>query len=385
MNRHKQKRFGYAVYLTVVILAAVLFFFAAPQLHWTPPPDYEVGKWLQISPKEATTSEGNPTTTYLRVGRENKTIVFFCGGGISYNEYTAARPYGQMEFPNGFYSESGSDVLEWLMGYGILSEQPENPFRDWNIIIIPYSTADFHVGTGDYSYTTLQGESAVLHHHGYKNYQAIMKEALRYIPETKSLLICGYSAGGFGASLLAEDIIANFYPDAENITLCADSSLLLLDNWHDIFTDIWKAPKSITQNIQSENLIVNAYKSLYEKYGNRIKFLYVSSLWDGELCRYQSYADYGEFSASNEDANDFAKRLETMLNQLREAIPELGIYIYDKLPYSFSPDQIQLTQHTILSLDMVYWPLMDNVSVIDWLYRAVNNHVETYLPPQITE
>ena len=376
---NRRKRCGLAVYITVVVLALAAVFIARPLLP-EPLQEYEPGQWIQICPEGTSSATGEPVATYIRVGRENKTVILFCGGGISYNEYMAARSYGATEIPDGFYSDNGSVVLENLMGAGMFSESAENTFRDWNMIVIPYSTADFHVGTGDFEYTTLEGETAVLHHYGYTNYRAIMKEARRYIPETEEVLICGYSAGGYAAAMLAEDIIENQYPGAENYTLCVDSALLLIDDWQRIMEDVWQTPAEILQYVESDNLVVDFYGALYEKYGDRLTYLYVGSLTDGELSRYQSYADTGEFSVSNDYGEEFAEKMETMAGQLREVVPGIGIYVFDKLPYTFYPEQIELTQHTILPMDMIFWPLMENVSVMEWLDNAVNGNVESILP-----
>lgn len=375
----RRKRCGLAVYVTVVVLALAAVFLVRPLLP-EPLQEHEPGQWIQICPEGTATATGEPVPTYIRVGRENKTVVLFCGGGISYNEYMAARSYGVTEIPDGFYSDNGSVILENLLGTGMFSESAENAFRDWNMIIIPYSTADFHVGTGDFSYTTLEGEPAVLHHHGYTNYRAIMEEARRYIPETEEVLICGYSAGGYGAAMLAEDIIENQYPDAASYTLCVDSALLLLDDWQRIMEDVWQTPAEIRQYVESDNLVVDFCGALYEKYGDSLTYLYVGSLTDGELSRYQSYADTGGFSVSNEYREEFVRKMETMVGQLQEAVPGIGIYVFDKLPYTFYPEQIELTQHTILPMDMIFWPLMEDVSVMEWLDNAVNGNVESILP-----
>ena len=92
--------------------------------------------------------------------------------------------------------------------------------------MIPYATGDFHSGTGTY-----EGEKKV-YHIGYKNYSAYIEQIKHYIGEPDTLLVTGFSAGGFATSLLADDVIDRF-PSVKNVTVCVDSSLLLYDGWHE--------------------------------------------------------------------------------------------------------------------------------------------------------
>lgn len=121
---------------------------------------------------------------------------------------------------------------------GISSGGKENLFRDWTILVCPYSTGDFHTGTGEYPYTDDSGNQKVLYHNGYLNYSLFLDEALKYVGAPDTLLVTGFSAGGFAVSLLADDVISRF-PSVSNATVAVDSSLLLMDNWHDVAANIW--------------------------------------------------------------------------------------------------------------------------------------------------
>ena len=337
----------------------------------------EPGEWFYMTPDGTMAADGSPVTTCIRVGTLPNTMVLFCGGGISINEYTAARSYGVTEIPDGFYSDNGSVILENIIDSGLLNFEQSDLLANWNIIIIPYSTADYHIGTGDFPYTTLDGEDAVLHHCGYTNFRAIMDAASQYITGADNLLIAGYSAGGFGAVMLADELIEDYFPDAQNITLCIDSALNVSDSWQSIAADVWQTPEHITDTIQSDNLVVDFMSALYEKYGESLRYLYVNSLYDGELTRYQNYFFTDDFESSNEQSLNFEYMLNDMLTRLRQAVPTIGIYLYDHLPYTFSADQSQLTQHTILTSDTIFWPLTDNTSVMQWITNAVNGRVQS--------
>ena len=384
MEHKKHKPYSLYIVIGLLLIVALLMAVFATRYyiitHSHTAIQQQPGEWFEIAPEGIVSADGSPVKTMMRVGTENKVVVFFFGGGISLNEYTAARPYVgmTMDVEPGFYSPNTSDQIPDWCFTGIGDAAPMNPFRDWTIIIIPYTTADFHVGSAEYEYTALDGSDAVLHHHGYENYRAIMDEATwsAYISEQPDeLLVAGYSAGGYGAAMLTEDLIENYFPEAGHVTLCVDSSLLLLDNWQKVFRDVWNAPEKFTEKIRTNNLIVDFMGDLYDTYGDRMTYLYIGSVRDGALTRYQTYFDFGVYAASNRNVGAYTMYLRDMILKLNERVPTIGIYLFDRLPFSIRPNQFLLTQHTILETRTVFWRLTNRTPVILWLDRAVSGDV----------
>lgn len=373
------KWLGIALAVAAAAFAAWVLsqYFIVQQAH-SPAVEYDPNVWFEIAPEGAITAEGEPMATRMRVGSENKVIVFFYGGGISINEYTAARPYVGMTIDRepGFYSNSTEGMIPDYCELGIGSRQADNPFRDWTVIVVPYTTADFHIGDGEYTYTALDGTERVLYHHGYANYRAIMDEAVSYTGSApEELLIAGYSAGGYGAAMLAGDLMENYYPDAGHVTVCVDSSLLILDNWTEVMTDVWGAPEEIVSKVHSVNLVVDYLEDLYDTYGDSVTYLYIGSVRDGALAKYQSYFDTGVYASNNKFIWVYNGYLRQMVKLLQEKVPGIGIYLFDRLPYSWIPWLNHLTQHTLLPTQTAYWKLTAGRSGIDWLYDAVNGRV----------
>lgn len=343
-----------------------------------PAAEYDPGTWIELAPEGIVSANGEPVTTRMRIGSENNVLVFFYGGGLSVNEFTAQRPYTGSPIlagENGFYTDDTDGMIPDYCEWGIGSSQSGNPFRDWTIIIIPYTTGDFHVGTADYIYTGLDGTTKTLRHHGYTNYRAIMDAAAQYVGTPDELLIAGYSAGGFGAVMLAEDLIESYFPAAGHITVCVDSSCLIWDGWEQTFRDIWGVPEEIADKLASENPIVDYLSALYDTYGEDMTYLYVGSTRDGELCRYQNYFHTGVYQCSNALGRLYTNDLREMLGELKRNVPTLCIYLFDRLPFSLLPNQLFLTQHTILITNAAFWPLTDRLSAAAWLHGAVNGRL----------
>ena len=344
--------------IAVVVFLKMTFLKSFPELNGEP----EVGVWYRITPENAKSSDGSEWHGIFRKGSENKVVVYFFGGGVSITGET---------------SEGGTDFFattmtgqDFVAQGGIGSMADENPFRDWTFIVIPYASGDFHTGTGEYHYTQ-NGKDKVVYHNGYNNYSAFIEEIKEYVGEPDTLLVTGFSAGGFATSLLADDVIDRF-PTAQNITVCVDSSLLLYDGWHDTAVNLWRSPKEVSDRLTTNNIVLDSLTALYEKRGGSVKILFDCSYRDDTLQQYQAYIDSGKMDKTKELGDQFQQNLKDMVKGLQENIPGIGIYIW-----SFNQDEVtQNTQHTILSSN-VFDRLGNERSVCEWIYGAVMGDVQT--------
>lgn len=318
----------------------------------------EIGKWYDVPVEGALSSDGSEWHGIFRKGTENKVVVYFFGGGVS---ITPATSEGGTEF----YATTML-AQDFVAQGGIGSSAEDNPFKDWSFIVIPYATGDFHAGTGIY-----EGEKTV-YHTGYNNYSAFVEQIKPYVGEPDTLLVTGFSAGGFATSLLADDVIDRF-PSAGNVTVCVDSSLLLYDGWHDTAVDLWRTPSEISDRLTSNNIVLDSLTALYEKRGDSVKILFDCSYRDDTLMQYQSYIDTEKMDKTKELGDNFQQDLKEMVTALQENIPNVGIYIW-----SYREDaDTHNTQHTIISSN-VFDSLGNDRSVGEWIFDAVNGDVRTY-------
>ena len=352
-----------ALLLIVVALAAVILgktvLVKHPELKGEP----EIGKWYRITPAGTKSSDGSEWHGLIRLGTENKAVVYFFGGGASINGYTSERG-------KEFFATTAS-VQDFVASGGIGSSAEENPFKDWTFLVLPYASGDFHSGTGEYHYTD-GGKEKIVYHNGYNNYSAFMDAAKPYVGEPDTLLVTGFSAGGFATSLLADDVIDRF-PSAKNVTVCVDSSLLLYDGWHETAVDLWQSPEEISDRLTTDNIVLDSLTALYEKRGNSVKILFDCSYRDDTLMQYQSFINSGKMDKTKVLGDQFQADLSKMVAGLQENIPGVGIYIWN---YGEDPETHN-TQHTIIS-SHVFDKLEDGVSVADWICAAVNGDVQSH-------
>ena len=75
-----------------------------------------------------------------------------------------------------------------------------NPSRDWNMIYVPYCTADVHTGNTTVTYEGEAGDPAVeFHHDGFAVTQSIVSLLDQSFTHVPKLLVTGCSAGGVGS------------------------------------------------------------------------------------------------------------------------------------------------------------------------------------------
>lgn len=329
----------------------------------------KVGEWYRIPPDEAKSSDGSDWHGLFRKGKENKIIVYFYGGGVSTNEFMAARPEGVSD--EGFYvPKITNDGLEAM---GIGSNDKDNPFKDWTMLVIPYSTGDWHCGTGEFKYTDLDGNEKILYHNGYTNFNLYMKKAMTYVDKPDDVLITGFSGGGFAAALLANDAITNYFAEVENVTVFAEASFLLYDNWKEVAENVWHAPKSISDRLMTNNIVLDSLKALSADHPTT-KILFSSSVRDNALARYQNYYSNGKLEATEAAGDVYQNNLKGMVNELKQ-IPNTGVLIWD----GYGEDEkLNLTGHTLMFMPQFYKDDLLGTTMAKWLINAVNGKLKNY-------
>lgn len=354
--------------LLVLVLLVYLFVLQYPKLKANP----KVDKWYSVTDKQMKDSEGNSYHALFKKGSENNVLVYFAGGGVSVNEEMAKDDtYNTREVKPDALAN-----VTMNMG-GIASSVEGSPFKDWTVIMFPYATGDFHAGTGEFKYIDKDGKEKILYHNGYNNYTLAMKEIMEKagIENPDAVVVTGYSAGGFATALLSDDIYTNYFPNAKSKNVLVDASLLLNDDWHNIATDVWKTPKSISDKLTTNNLTLDCLKALNEKYADNIHLLFDSSTRDGDLAKVQNYFDTGVMDV-NEEKGDIYQQI------LKDTIPEfkksnVSLFIWDGI--GWYDDTRNLTAHTIISTPGIYIPFEEqNKSICDWLDDAVNGKLADY-------
>ena len=341
------------------------------------PAQPETGKWYRIYAEGCMAANGDETYADFQQGTENKLLIFFCGGGVSWNEYTAARPTSlyQKNLAEGYYMIQVDLFTDLTLNKGIFEDSERNPFRNWSKLVLNYNTGDFHCGTGDFPYTAQDGSRRLCHHHGYTNYRKVMETVTRLVSAPEVLVVSGCSGGGFGAALLTDDIMS-IYPDCENVTCLVDSGFFPMDGWHDVAKNVWQAPQEIVERIHTDNITLDALQALYRDHGGRVKILLSCSDRDADLSRMINLLRNGSFTYSKESGAQFQSWLAEVMSAVQETIPNAGLYLFH-IPNK-QQKKYGLTIHCIIGEKAVYEHSAEGVTCMEWIYDAVNGKVCSY-------
>ncbi len=176
--------------------------------------------WNEVRPGGSTLcSNGTPYAFYFYPQQRDKLMVFFQGGGACWNPANcdlADKPtYDPMVDSTDNPGVSTSQQYGWA---GIFDfSNPDNPFRDYSVLVIPYCTADTHLGNQDVAYE--KGDSSVMiHHRGYTNSMAALQWVYARIPQPGIVFVAGASAGSIASPVYA-GIMADHYTEARVINL----------------------------------------------------------------------------------------------------------------------------------------------------------------------
>lgn len=364
------KILGIIFFSMVVILIGIYFFVLQyPNLEDNP----AIDKWYRVETKEMKASDGSNYRAFFKKGNKDKVMIYFAGGGVSVNKEMARdETFNTKEIPIDFLAN-----LTMNMG-GIATASEDNPFNDWTVIAFPYATGDFHAGTGEFKYKDKNGKEKILYHNGYNNFKAAMNEVMKHadIENPDAVLVTGYSAGGFGASILADDVFSDYFPKAKSKTVLADASLLLNNDWQHIAKNVWQSPPHISERLVSNNITLDSLTSLHNKWGEEVNIMFDSSTRDGDLAKNQNYFDTGRMEVDENIADIYQKILKEEIPKFKKRA-NASLFIWDGLPWYDDPRN--LTMHTIIATPSFFTKFDDSgKSISDWVNSGVQGRLEDY-------
>lgn len=330
---------------------------------------HKTGEWYRFTPENAIDSIGKPWHGLIRFGTENKVVINFYGGGVSINEDTAKQG-------DDFYFHTIGDK-EFAQLIGISENDKDNPLKDWTFINVPYCTGDWHIGTSDFPYTDKEGNHQTLYHHGYTNFKLMMDMLKDYLGNPDAVLVTGWSGGGFGASFLAEEIFEDYFPNVQNKTVLVDAAFLLKDDWKNIADHVWGTPEHIASRFTSDNLVLDSLRSLSANVPD-VKTLFLCSVRDEALTKYQNYLNNGTFEANEEAGKAFEMNLKVMVDELL-SLKNTSAFIWND-----KGNNTDLTSHTVTMIKFTGTEY-GGVKVSDWLMNAINGKMVNYGMEQFSD
>ncbi len=331
------------------------------------------GEIYLVTPDGAVTSTGEQWVGAFKKGAENKLVIFFYGGGVSVDAYSAA--HGLSKDSLGFFFFD--DMTLWKqIAYNCFkssfgNDTATNPFKDWSVALLPYTTGDFHIGSGEFEYINLEGQLDTLYHHGYTNFRLFMDRVMPYVGTPDAIVVTGSSAGGFGTSFLSEDI-TELFPEVKNFVTCVDASQLYWDKFPEVCKNVWQAPEHIANRFHSDNSVLDCLTALHQD-KPYVKILFTCSVRDFALVTYNNYFEHGAKTlGTKEEGEIFQQRLQRFVTSLLAMDSTAGVFIWDDMIFN---EATNLTVHTIETGKDFHTDRGGNGSIANWLYDAVEGNV----------
>ena len=158
--------------------------------------------WTWIDVPGSHCANGTPTGFGVNLTtRSNNVLIFLQGGGACWDaascwgpvstSFYVATGYGRTEFD--------TDAIRVAM-LPMRRADPTNPFKDMNLVYIPYCTGDVHAGDRVTTYN-YNGTDHETWHVGLRNLQLYLSMLAATFPSTTRVWLSGDSAGGFGSAL----------------------------------------------------------------------------------------------------------------------------------------------------------------------------------------
>jgi hypothetical protein len=193
--------------------------------------------WNKIPGGSGTScSAGAPYFYFVRLGNPRQLLIHFQGGGACWNNINCDLKRRPTYDPTVDDDDQPKQV-------GVFDfANPENPFKDFTVVFVPYCTADVHLGNRLVTYSDPPDNSGrvstfQIHHEGYPNAMAAVSWAFANILSPKIVFVSGVSAGAIASPFFAA-VVAERYKKSRIIQLGDGAGgyrtptvTKLLENW----------------------------------------------------------------------------------------------------------------------------------------------------------
>ncbi len=301
------------------------------------------GAWEQHAPGgDCRCGDGSEFSFWSRAADPDKVMLYFQGGGACFSLETC-----DPDDPTYTLVADGSQATSSNRGVFAL-DNPDNPFRDWSMVFVPYCTGDVHLGDN----TTTYGPGVTVNHVGYVNGEAALDYLVDAFPDAAEVFVTGSSAGGVPAPLFG-GLASDALPDAE-ITVLSDASGAYPDNppVNEAIGALWGTFANVPDWPESEGIEPRDWSipGLFVQAGRHdpdLRFARYDNAYDEVQQTFSSLA-----GLSDGDLLDIIRANEA-------GIEEAGVPVASYI----APG----TDHTILGYDGMYDLEVDGVSFLDWL------------------
>ena len=328
---------------------------------WNPEIVEHADGWLEVRPGgETLCARGGEYAYFVRPGDPEKVVLEFQGGGACWDDMTCS-------VAGAIFNEDIENTRSAVGMYrqGIYDhDNPDNPFKGWTHVMVPYCTGDVHWGNADSTYG--QGDNEfTIHHRGYVNALSAVEWIGHEIEAPSKIAVTGCSAGGYG-SIVWSAWMMETYPDA-NVYQFSDSAAgIITEQFFAASFPTWGVQNAFPAWIPELDMSMVDYLDLdltdvYEIIGNHYPNDRVSQ-YNTALDKTQIF--FYEAMNGNGGANEWTERMSESMFKIKQATPNFNSYL--------APGDV----HCTIPIGDFYTREVNGVRVVDWLKNYLDEDSE---------
>lgn len=324
---------------------------------------------------------------FVRFGSNNKLVIYFQGGGACwhFNNCVEKPTYSEelMLYDNADILDLISNGQAKSMGYSGIFDftNPENPFKDWNFVYIPYCTGDLHWGKKDTEYTK-NSTSVIIRHRGHVNFQLVLEWLKNHFknPDPEIIFVTGISAGSYG-SIFNFPYIAEEFTNSDLYLFCDAGNGVITDDFKQSIDDVWGSSLPEAGNFNEfssfniDNLTIADLYSTIANFYNHYHFAQYTAAWDENQVFFYNVmvnienpgTDYEYWYHQNDPQNLPWCDWHTTMRDITDTTNTLITTNPKNYAYYIAPGEV----HTILMNNEVYTLTVEGVRFVDWLRSII--------------
>ncbi len=330
-------------------------------------PDIPIGEWEWIPVEGTYCRDGSEAGISVRTGsKSDHLLIFLEGSGICFNLATCLTNAQKIVK----FGQNPS-----YMPFGIFNFSKENnPFKDWNIVYIPYCTGDCHMGSNPDGHIPNLGKQMFV---GGDNYRTFLKSIVAKFKESAVVLLAGFSGGAIGAAGNAYATVKAFGDDVTFAGI-SDGATIISDEYmtpclQKLLAHTWNVEKYIPKNCEDcfptqGGSLFNLYTYMANQYPNKPSGL-ISALNDPMMTTFLSFG-WNECSGHALYPMD---KYQEGLENLRDYVTGIGMkggtYYYDGI------------LHGTLKYENFYTMNIGGESLIDWVNTIIEGKTTIHVAP----
>jgi hypothetical protein len=317
--------------------------------------------WSEIKPGgETVCSRGSEYAYFVHPGTVNRVVIDFVGGGACWNAFTCS-------VADAIFTDSVDSAREAVLNSnpetdpGIYDRlNPDNPFKDWYHVVIPYCTGDVHWGNNEKTYDEGTAPPVTIKHRGAVNTRAVLDWVYENFSAPEHVFVTGCSAGSYGSAMWAPHVMEHY--KGARVTQFGDSGagIITEEFFRDSFPS-WKADGAFPTFIPEldpakVDLLELKVHDLYSAVGNYFP--------DHRVAQYNTAFDENQtfyFQAmGGGTAQEWSEQMMASIGEIEGRAPNFA---------SFIPSG---EQHCIIPYDNFYTVNVGGRRLVDWLRDLVD-------------